>query len=352
MHDGPALVRGDVDRRALLALQHLDPGDLRERQHVPHRVAVERLDLDHPGAEVGEQRGADTGRRTSTASSRHVMPVERQRTVAAAAPSRRRRGDAVGLGRATSASVRRRAAGAGRSGDCRRGRPGVPARPGWRTGPRSGSSISTDDCVVHQLGVVERLGVRCGTASAHTSGWASKTSCHSATVLRCTAASASSPRTRRAGRCRRSRAPRPSAGRSNIQSSPRAVIIARNSRGAVCGELQPAPVRGERDQQAEGERRSAGPSSRTAASGGTRRGSAAMTRTNQSHVSCAANPATSDVSTRWPRPLRSRSYSAASDALERAAARPGTRSTARTTNGGPGRGVIPVELRRTRRAWP
>ena len=39
--DGTAFGRTDVDRRALLALQHLHPADLGERHDLAHRVALE-----------------------------------------------------------------------------------------------------------------------------------------------------------------------------------------------------------------------------------------------------------------------------------------------------------------------
>ena len=58
VHDGAALVGVDVDGDALLALQHLHRAHLGERDDVADGVAVELLDLDDPGAEVGEQRRA------------------------------------------------------------------------------------------------------------------------------------------------------------------------------------------------------------------------------------------------------------------------------------------------------
>ena len=56
--DRNALGRRQVDRDAALALHHLEPSRLGERQDHPDPVAGERLDLDHPRPQVGEHRRA------------------------------------------------------------------------------------------------------------------------------------------------------------------------------------------------------------------------------------------------------------------------------------------------------
>ena len=62
VHDGSALVGGHVDRDALLALHHLGRAELGERQQGPHRLALDRLDLDHPGPELAQHRAAERRR--------------------------------------------------------------------------------------------------------------------------------------------------------------------------------------------------------------------------------------------------------------------------------------------------
>ena len=54
-----ALGGRQVDADALLALHHLRPSGFGEGHDGPDRVTVERLHLDHPGPEVGEQRRAE-----------------------------------------------------------------------------------------------------------------------------------------------------------------------------------------------------------------------------------------------------------------------------------------------------
>src|SRR6476646_7362263 len=54
-----ALGGREVDADALLALHHLRPSGFGEGHDGPDRVTVERLHLDHPGPEVGEQRRAE-----------------------------------------------------------------------------------------------------------------------------------------------------------------------------------------------------------------------------------------------------------------------------------------------------
>ena len=59
MDECEALGGRQVDADALLALHHLRPPGFGEGHDGPDRVTVERLHLDHPGPEVGEQRRAE-----------------------------------------------------------------------------------------------------------------------------------------------------------------------------------------------------------------------------------------------------------------------------------------------------
>ena len=151
--DRKALRVGDVDAEALLALHHLDARTFGERHHVADRVALERLDVDDAGAEVGEQRRAERcGEQPRELEHRH--PVERQLAV--------RHGFGVHKGRA--------AAGFGRQNGLR--------RRGWRSRLGVGVAVGVDEqagladravvgvedlehvAVVHELRMVEDLGPR------------------------------------------------------------------------------------------------------------------------------------------------------------------------------------------------
>src|ERR1700728_4329581 len=54
VNDVIAFGRANVGGGALLAGEHLDSPDLGEGHDRAHRVAVELLELDHPGAQVGQ----------------------------------------------------------------------------------------------------------------------------------------------------------------------------------------------------------------------------------------------------------------------------------------------------------
>ena len=75
--DGPAFVGRHVEGDALLALERLDRADLGEGQDRAERISVERLDLDHPGAEVGEECRAERSR-VVPAELEHGHAVERR----------------------------------------------------------------------------------------------------------------------------------------------------------------------------------------------------------------------------------------------------------------------------------
>src|SRR5699024_4478482 len=56
-NDVTALVGGDVDANAFLALHHLRAGGFGEGHHRSDDVALERFDFDDSGPEVGKNRG-------------------------------------------------------------------------------------------------------------------------------------------------------------------------------------------------------------------------------------------------------------------------------------------------------
>ena len=165
--DGPAFVGRHVEGDALLALERLDGADLGEGQDRAERIAVERLDLDHPGAEVGEERRAERGR---------VVPAELEHGHAV---ERRVRGRALAVVRVGSAgpqststrslAARRRCsstAGADRSTSA-----GVAfirtIAAGWRTFPRCRVVEEQDLVVVLHLRVVEELGAATEALAPH-----------------------------------------------------------------------------------------------------------------------------------------------------------------------------------------
>ncbi len=160
--DAAAGLRGHVDGHALLALQDLGPPGLGEGDDVAHRVAVELFDLDHPGAEIGEDGGAERGGvEGSELDDGH--PRERRGLRAAGDRPSRRRGARCRL------RVLRGPDGvavlvdrAGRSPELGRGRRHLHQRAGLQHGPDRRVLNHHRRAVVHHLGVVEELACRCG----------------------------------------------------------------------------------------------------------------------------------------------------------------------------------------------
>ena len=312
--DRQALGRAEVDADALLAGHHLRAAGLGERHDHPDRVALERLDLDDPRAEVGEQRRAvRRGELGGELDDRHAG----QRQAACGSPSvggRRRRRQTRATARASSSSTSawsRPSVGADVGGSAAvtliiASGPGLAHR----------AALVVDDlgrrAVPEHLGVLEHrgagpelLGEHVGVPVEHLvplrracAGWRARASSTTARSGVRGSANTGMP-------CH--------SGSVNIQSSPSSLDQGDEQPRRGLRELQPVTVLGQGDQEEVGERRGRDLVRVVVGHARVRAGPLLLDDcSNHDQVSSDENPWARLASTRWPSPLCSRSSSAAS----------------------------------------